>query len=73
MGEIIIMPKQGLQMTEGMISTWLIVMPLSFLAAFYWHWPVEAVVIVIQSDQIFKGLPTFLRFRSYRWIRKLTN
>ncbi len=24
MGEIIIMPKQGLQMTEGMISTWLI-------------------------------------------------
>lgn len=24
MGEVIIMPKQGLQMTEGMISTWLI-------------------------------------------------
>ncbi len=24
MGEIIIMPKQGLQMTEGMISTWLV-------------------------------------------------
>ncbi len=63
----------GFTMKMNMISTWLIVMPLSFLAAFYWHWPVEAVVIVIQSDQIFKGLPTFLRFRSYRWIRKLTN
>lgn len=60
-------------MKMNMVSTWLIVMPLSFFAAFWWKWPVEAVVIVIQSDQIFKGLPTFLRFRSYKWIRKLTN
>lgn len=60
-------------MKMNMISTWLIVMPLSFMAAFWWKWPVEAVVVVIQSDQIFKGLPTFLRFRSYRWIKKLTS
>lgn len=59
-------------MTMNMISTWLIVMPLSFAAAFWWKWPVEAVVLVIQSDQIFKGLPTFIRFRSYKWIKKLT-
>ena len=57
----------------NLISTWLIVMPLSFLTAFVLKWPVEAVVFVIQSDQIFKGLPTFLRFRSYNWIHKLTN
>ena len=31
-----------------------------------------AVVCVIQSDQIFKVLPIFLRFRSYKWIKKLT-
>lgn len=55
-----------------MISVWCIVMPLSFLSAFYWKWPVEAVVLVIQSDQIFKGLPTFLHFRTYRWVKKLT-
>ncbi len=59
-------------MKMNMISTWAIVMPLSFMAAFWWKWPVEAVVIVIQSDQIFKGLPTFIRFRSYKWIKKLT-
>lgn len=59
-------------MAMNMISTWLIVMPLSFLAAFWWKWPIEAVVLVIQSDQIFKGLPTFIRFRGYKWIRKLT-
>lgn len=59
-------------MKLNMISTWAIVMPLSFLAAFWWKWPVEAVVIVIQSDQIFKGLPIFIRFRGYKWIKKLT-
>lgn len=57
----------------NLISTWLIVMPLSFLTAFFLKWPVEAVVFVIQSDQIFKGLPTFLRFRTYKWINKLTS
>ena len=56
----------------NIISMWLIVMPLSFLAAFVWHWPVELVVLVIQSDQIFKCLPAFIRFRSYKWIRNLT-
>ena len=59
-------------MYMNIISTWVIVMPLSFMSAFWWHWSVVAVVMVIQSDQIFKGLPTFLRFRSYRWIKKLT-
>lgn len=59
-------------MTMSMISTWCIVMPLSILAAFVLKWPVEAVVIVIQSDQIFKCLPTFIHFRKYGWIKKLT-
>lgn len=59
-------------MKMNLISTWLIVMPLSFLSAFVLRWPVEAVVMVIQSDQIFKGLPTFLHFRRYTWMKKLT-
>ena len=62
----------GFTMKMNLISTWCIVMPLSFLSAFWWKWPVEAVVLVIQSDQIFKGLPTFLRFRKYQWMKKLT-
>ena len=57
----------------NMISTWGIVMPLTFLSAFVWKWPPAAVVCVIQSDQIFKCLPVFLRFRSYKWIKKLTS
>lgn len=56
----------------NLISVWFIVFPLSLLAAFYFKWPVWAVVLCLQSDQIFKGLPTFLRFRTYKWIKKLT-
>ena len=59
-------------MKMNMISTWCIVMPLSFAAAFWWKLPVEWVVVVIQSDQIFKGLPTFVHFRKYNWMKKLT-
>ncbi len=59
-------------MNMNLISTWLIVTPLSFAAAFWWKWPVAAVVICLQSDQIFKCLPVFLRFRSYKWIHRLT-
>lgn len=59
-------------MKLNMISIWGIVMPLSFLSAFVWKLPVELVVLAVQSDQFFKGIPIFFRFRSYRWIHELT-
>nr|WP_296093982.1 MATE family efflux transporter [uncultured Dorea sp.] len=59
-------------MCMNLISTWGIVMPLSLLSAFVWKLPVELVVVAVQSDQLFKGIPVFLRFRSYKWIHKLT-
>ncbi len=55
----------------NIISMWLIVMPLSFLSAFFWHWPIELVVLVIQSDQLFKCIPAFIHFKRYSWIKKL--
>ena len=59
-------------MKMNLISTWLIVVPLTFMAAFWWKLPVEWVVVVVQSDQIFKCLPTFIKFRKYNWFKKLT-
>ena len=59
-------------MKMNLISTWIIVIPLSFMAAFWWKLPVEWVVVVVQSDQIFKCLPVFIHFRKYKWIKKLT-
>lgn len=55
------------------ISTWAIVIPLSLMSAFWWKWPVVLVVIMIQSDQVFKCLPTALRIRKYdKWVKKMT-
>lgn len=35
----------------NMISTWGIVLPLSLSAAFWWKWPIPAVVICLQSTR----------------------
>lgn len=59
-------------MKMNLICTWLIVMPLSFMSAFWWKLPVEWVVVIVQSDQIFKCLPVFIHFRKYTWMKKLT-
>lgn len=56
----------------NLISIWCIVMPLSFMAAFWWKLPVVWVVLCIQSDQIFKSIPVFIHFRKHRWIKKRT-
>ena len=59
-------------MKMNLICTYLIVMPLTFMGAFWWKVPIVILVLIIQSDQLFKCLPVFVRFRSYKWIRKLT-
>ena len=56
----------------NLICIWCIVMPLSFMAAFWWKLPPVWVVLCIQSDQIFKSIPVFAHFRKYGWIQKRT-
>ena len=56
----------------NMISTWAVVVPLSFMSAFLWKLPGVWVVLFSQSDQVFKAPIAFLRFRTYKWVRKLT-
>lgn len=55
-----------------LISIWGVVMPLSLLGAFVWHWPSVAVIICLNADQCFKCVPAFLRVRGDRWIKRLT-
>lgn len=59
-------------MKMNMICTWLIVMPLTFMGAYWWHVAIVPLVLIIQSDQLFKCLPVWLKFRNYTWIKKLT-
>ena len=49
-----------------------IVIPLALLGAFALHWSPVAVTFILNSDQIFKCVPAFVRVNSYKWIRVLT-
>ena len=59
-------------MKLNLISTWGIVMPLSFAAAFWWKLPVVWVVFCLNCDQIFKCLPVAIHANRYGWVRVLT-
>ncbi|MBQ7447087.1 MAG: MATE family efflux transporter, partial [Eubacterium sp.] len=62
----------GFVVKMNSICTWCIVIPLTFMGAYWWHVPIVLLVLIIQSDQLFKCLPVFVRFRKYTWIKKLT-
>ena len=55
-----------------LISFWSIVIPLSYLAAFRWHASPIVVVMLLNSDQVFKCIPAFLRVNRFRWVHSLT-
>lgn len=59
-------------MIVDLISIWGIVLPLSYLAAFVWELSPVVVIMLLNSDQVFKCIPAFIRANSYKWVRKLT-
>ncbi|GHU76549.1 MATE family efflux transporter [Clostridia bacterium] len=58
--------------TVDLICGWLVVLPLSALAAFVWHWPLWAVFLCLYIDQCFKWIIAFIRLRGNNWIRNVT-
>ncbi len=57
---------------NDLICIWVIMIPLSFLAAFYWKLSPVIVVALLNSDQIFKCLVAVIKVNSYTWIKHLT-
>jgi len=55
-----------------MICGWLVVLPLTFLAAFVFKWPLWAVFLMTRIDQCFKWIIAFIRLRGDKWIRNVT-
>lgn len=55
-----------------LISIWMIVIPLSFLLAFKVKASPAVVVCCLNSDQIFKCIPAFVKCNYGKWIHKLT-
>lgn len=59
-------------MILDLISIWGVVLPLSCLAAFVWRLSPIIVIILLNSDQVFKCVPAFIHVNSYKWIKRLT-
>lgn len=57
---------------NDLISIFGITLPLSFCAAFVFHWHPAVVVLCLNSDQIFKCGAAFIKTNRYTWLRKLT-
>ena len=54
------------------VAIWCIVIPLSFLGAFKFHWPETVVMFCLNSDQIFKAIPAAIKANRFHWMIKLT-
>ena len=57
---------------NDLIHQWLIVIPMSFLSAFVFHWPLWLTFAWLKSDQILKCFVAVVKVNRYRWIHVLT-
>ncbi len=58
--------------TLDLISIWVIVLPISWAMAFVFHASPVTVVWCLNADQIFKGVPAFIKCNYGHWAKKLT-
>lgn len=54
------------------IFTWIASIPLGYLAAFVWHFPVWGIFLCLKTDQILKSVLCLGRFFSKKWIKDVT-
>ena len=59
-------------MILDLVSIWGITIPLSLLAAFYFHASPTTVLWCLNADQVFKGIPAFIRCNFSDWAHVLT-
>ncbi len=59
-------------MIMDIISIWIIVIPVSLLAAFYFNASPVIVLCCLNADQVFKCVPAFIMANFGNWVRVLT-
>ena len=59
-------------MTVDLICGWLVVLPLTFLAAFVFKLPLPLVYLCTRIDQCFKWIIAFFRLRGNKWMKNVT-
>ena len=54
------------------ITMWLIVLPLSYAAAFVFKWPAVVIYLFLNLDEFVKMIPSAVWMRRYHWLKNLT-
>ena len=57
---------------NDLVFQWLIVLPLSVMAAFVWKLSPVVVFFCLKSDQLTKCIVAVWQVNSYRWVKKVT-
>lgn len=58
---------------NDIIFMWCMVLPLAFLSAFVFDWPVPVTFFILKSDQIAKCFVAMPKVNRFRWIKVLTH
>ena len=54
-------------------GVWLIGVPMAFLGGFVFKQPVYVVYAMVMSEEIYKSIVGFFRFRKEKWVRNIVN
>ena len=57
---------------NDILFMWCMVLPLSFLSAFVFNWPVPVTFFILKSDQITKCIVAVFKVNRFKWIKNLT-
>lgn len=57
---------------NDIIFMWCMVLPLAFLSAFVFQWPVPVTFFILKSDQLTKCLVAVVKVNRFKWIKTLT-
>lgn len=52
-------------------GVWIIGVPLAFLGALVWHLPIYLVYALVLSEEIYKMILGYWRYRQKKWLRNL--
>lgn len=59
-------------MVCDIVTLWLIIVPLGFIAAFVWELPVLWVYVLLNIDELIKLPAVYINFKKYNWVKNLT-
>lgn len=52
-------------------GVWFIGVPLAFLGALVWHLPIYWVYALVMSEEVYKTILGYMRYRQKKWLKNL--